>query len=241
MSRFSQLEAQSLNQLDHESWVRFKHQVGAAGVDITNGVSLTLPSTYLIITFRTSTKAGDYHRFVTDRNYPMKRRQGYSLHRTHAIEHVQVDDIRQIITLPDTDALGDLNIGQKRTLVCHELERTLGRLQNMADTLLVSRKGATTLETHHVFAIMKVSLAALPQPNDGEAICEEAAKRLTHALHRLGQLNLTSTHELYLVVVDQDAFQEALQPYCHSDDSLVMSDNTPESSTALESVTLPSG
>jgi hypothetical protein len=79
--------------------------------------------------------------------------------------------LAQIITLRDTDALGDLDIGQKRTLVCRELKRTLGRMQNMADTLLcmqepslvtcsvrltctfysVSRNGATTsLETHHV-------------------------------------------------------------------------------------------
>jgi nuclear pore complex protein Nup205 len=43
---------------------------------------------------------------------------------------------------------------------------------------------------------MKVSSAAVlrsvSQPNDGEAFREEAAKRLTHALHHLGQLNLVS-------------------------------------------------
>jgi hypothetical protein len=45
-------------------------------------------------------------------------------------------DTRQVITLRDTDTLGDLDIGQKHALVCRELERTLGRAQNMADTLL---------------------------------------------------------------------------------------------------------
>ena len=43
---------------------------------------------------------------------------------------------------------------------------------------------------------MKVSSAAVlrsvPQSNGGEGFREEAAKRLTHALHRLGQLNLVS-------------------------------------------------
>ncbi|KAH9976638.1 nucleoporin Nup186/Nup192/Nup205 [Lactifluus volemus] len=119
-------------------------------------------------------------------------------------EHVQVDDIRQIITLRDTDALGDLDIGQKRTLVCRELKRTLGRMQNMADTLLSSVEMVLLLLWRHITYYcelrhinnpnMKVSSAAVlrsvPQPNDGEAFREEAAKRLTHALHRLGQLNL---------------------------------------------------
>jgi nuclear pore complex protein Nup205 len=71
-----------------------------------------------------------------------------------ARDHVQVEDIRQvgyatlsrsnikyslliqIITLQDTDTLGDLDIGQKRALVCRELERMLGPTRTMTDTLL---------------------------------------------------------------------------------------------------------
>ena len=42
----------------------------------------------------------------------------------------------QIVSLPDVDSLGDLDIGQKRALICRELERTLGRTRNTANILL---------------------------------------------------------------------------------------------------------
>lgn len=43
---------------------------------------------------------------------------------------------RQIVSLQDVDSLGDLDIGQKRALICRELERTLGRTRNTANILL---------------------------------------------------------------------------------------------------------
>jgi hypothetical protein len=42
----------------------------------------------------------------------------------------------QIVTLQDIDTLGDLDIGQKRALICRELERTLVRARDMANILL---------------------------------------------------------------------------------------------------------
>jgi hypothetical protein len=42
----------------------------------------------------------------------------------------------QIVSLQDVDNLGDLDIGQKRALLCRELERTLGRTRNTANILL---------------------------------------------------------------------------------------------------------
>lgn len=42
----------------------------------------------------------------------------------------------QIVSLQDVDTLGDLDIGQKRALLCRELERTLGRTRNTANILL---------------------------------------------------------------------------------------------------------
>ena len=74
-----------------------------------------------------------------------------------ARDHVQVEDIfqvghcrrdrrdritkrhrfwLQIVSLQDVDTLGDLDIGQKRALICRELERTLGRTRNTANILL---------------------------------------------------------------------------------------------------------
>jgi nuclear pore complex protein Nup205 len=73
-----------------------------------------------------------------------------------ARDHVQVEDIRQVghsksprsylpsitgsdlqvVSSQDVDSLGDLDIGQKRALICRELERTLGRTRNTANILL---------------------------------------------------------------------------------------------------------
>jgi len=42
----------------------------------------------------------------------------------------------QIVSLQDIKSLGDLDIGQKCTFICCELECTLGHTQNMANILL---------------------------------------------------------------------------------------------------------
>jgi hypothetical protein len=42
----------------------------------------------------------------------------------------------QIASLQDIDCLGDLDIGQKRALICRELESTLDRTRNTANILL---------------------------------------------------------------------------------------------------------
>jgi len=121
-----------------------------------------------------------------------------------ARDHVQVDDIRQIVPLHDIDTLGDLDIGQKRALICRELQRTLARAQSMANVLLSSlemmllllwRHIAYYCESRHVNnPDMKVSTAAVlrsvPQPNDGAVFRQDAAKRLSHVLNRLLQLSL---------------------------------------------------
>ena len=49
----------------------------------------------------------------------------------------------QLVPLQDIDSLRDLDIGQKRTLICRELERSLGRTRNTADTLL-GKAGVTS-------------------------------------------------------------------------------------------------
>ena len=68
-----------------------------------------------------------------------------------ARHHIQVEDVRRVgmilspclmlpvfsIARPITrHRLGDLDIRQERTLICRELERSLGRTRNTADTLL---------------------------------------------------------------------------------------------------------
>jgi len=121
-----------------------------------------------------------------------------------ARDHVQVDDIRQIVTLQDIESLGDLDIGQKRALICRELEHALGRARNTANTLLSSLEMMLLLLWRHIAYFcdslhvdnpnMKVSttvvLRSVPQPNDGTVLREDAAKRLSHVLNRLVQLNL---------------------------------------------------
>jgi len=121
-----------------------------------------------------------------------------------ARDHVHVDDIRQIVTLHDIDFLGDLDIGQKRVLICRELEHALGRARNMANTLLSSLEMVLLLLWRHISYYcealhinspnMKVSTAvvlrSVPQPNDSAVFREDAAKRLSHVLNRLVQLNL---------------------------------------------------
>jgi hypothetical protein len=42
----------------------------------------------------------------------------------------------QIVPLQDIESLGDLDIGQKRALLCRELEHALGRAENLASILL---------------------------------------------------------------------------------------------------------
>ena len=42
----------------------------------------------------------------------------------------------QIVTLQDIESLGDLDIGQKRALICREIEHALGRARNTAGILL---------------------------------------------------------------------------------------------------------
>ncbi|KAI0270638.1 nucleoporin Nup186/Nup192/Nup205 [Gloeopeniophorella convolvens] len=121
-----------------------------------------------------------------------------------ARDHIQVEDIRQIVPLPDSDILGDLDIGQKRALICRELERMLVRARNTADTLLSSVEMALLLLWRHITYYsesrhinnpnLKASTAAVlrsaPQVVDGEAFRGEAAKRLSHALQRLDTLEL---------------------------------------------------
>jgi hypothetical protein len=50
----------------------------------------------------------------------------------------------QLVPLQDIDSLRDLDIGQKRTLICRELERSLTRTRNTADTLL-GKQGVTPM------------------------------------------------------------------------------------------------
>ncbi|KAH9064457.1 nucleoporin Nup186/Nup192/Nup205 [Lactarius vividus] len=116
-----------------------------------------------------------------------------------ARNHVQVEDIRRLVPLQDIDSLRDLDIGQKRTLICRELERSRGRARNTADTLLASVEMTLLLlwrhityycESRHINNLTtKASTAAVlrsvPQPFDSEIFREEAAKRLSHALHQL--------------------------------------------------------
>ncbi|KAI0289640.1 nucleoporin Nup186/Nup192/Nup205 [Russula brevipes] len=117
---------------------------------------------------------------------------------------LQVENIHHIVTLQDIDTLGDLDIGQKRALICRELERTLGRARDTANILLSSLEMVLLLLWRHIVYYcesrhvnnpnMKVSTAAVlrsvPQPNDGALFRDDAAKRLSHVLNRLVQLNL---------------------------------------------------
>ncbi|KAF8272691.1 nucleoporin Nup186/Nup192/Nup205 [Lactarius quietus] len=120
-----------------------------------------------------------------------------------ARDNVQVENIRRLVPLQDMDSLRDLDIGQKRTLICRELERSLARTRNKADTLLASVEMVLLLlwrhityycESRHVNnPTMKASTAAVlrsvPQPFDSEVFREEGAKRLAQALHQLNGLS----------------------------------------------------
>ncbi|KAI0297000.1 nucleoporin Nup186/Nup192/Nup205 [Multifurca ochricompacta] len=125
-----------------------------------------------------------------------------------ARDHVQVEDVRQIVSLQDVDTLGDLDIGQKRALIFRELGRTLDRTRRTADIVLSSMEMVLLLlwrhityycESRHIDNLnLKVSttavLRSVAQPSGGEAFREEAARRLSHTLHRLSLLNLVSSY-----------------------------------------------
>ena len=153
----------------------------------------------------------------------------------------------QLVPLQDIDSLRDLDIGQKRTLICRELERSLVRTRNTADTLLGKLCDAEVLSgLTHIFTAsvemvllllwrhityycesrhinnptMKASTAAVlrsvPQPFDSDVFREEAAKRLSHALHQLNGLNFVSLSFLVATVghnVPQDHKWRESQAY----------------------------
>ncbi|KAI0063325.1 hypothetical protein BV25DRAFT_416650 [Artomyces pyxidatus] len=122
-----------------------------------------------------------------------------------AKDHIRVEDISESINLPNPDVLSDLDIGQKRYLICLELERIRTRTRETADTLISSVEMLLLLLWRHIMFYsegrhinnpdLKASTSGvmrhMPQSTDGEVFRAEAAKRLAPALSRLTMLDLS--------------------------------------------------
>ncbi|KAI0042606.1 hypothetical protein FA95DRAFT_1610066 [Auriscalpium vulgare] len=116
-----------------------------------------------------------------------------------ARDHIRVEDIQQIVNPVESDILADLDIGQKRNLICLELERIRSRSREKADVIMASSEMLLLLlwrhigyysESRHVNnPSLKAStsgvLRQMPHTEDGGAFREETARRLAPALARL--------------------------------------------------------
>jgi len=105
--------------------------------------------------------------------------------------------------VPDADFLQELDIGQKRSLVCRELERIKGDTQSKAKILLITLEMLLLLLWRHLVyyaegrhtnnielkASMPHAMRFLSSP-DADTFCAEAGNKLAPSLQRLSSLNL---------------------------------------------------
>ncbi|KAA1466852.1 hypothetical protein DENSPDRAFT_57546 [Dentipellis sp. KUC8613] len=121
-------------------------------------------------------------------------------------DHIRVENIQDIITLSDPDAMNDLDLGQRRYLICCELERICNRSRSRAKTLIASvemlllllwRHSSYYVEGQHINnPSLKASTSGVMRhlasstSADSDSFRGEAAKRLAPTLHRLGALDL---------------------------------------------------
>jgi len=118
-------------------------------------------------------------------------------------DHVRVDNIQEIVNVPDVSFLQELDISQKRSLVCRELERIKADAQSKAKTMLNTLEMLLLLlwrhlvyycEGHHINnpdlrAATSHAIRFLSSP-DAETFRSEAGVRLVPVLQRLSWLDL---------------------------------------------------
>ncbi|KAF7966977.1 hypothetical protein HWV62_36310 [Athelia sp. TMB] len=120
-----------------------------------------------------------------------------------ARDHVRVDNIQEIIHVPDASFLHELDMAQKRSLVCRELERIKRETQSTAKTLLSTTEMLLLLLWRHVTyyaegrhinnAELKASashaMRFISSP-DADTFRAEIGGRLAPVLQRLAALEL---------------------------------------------------
>ncbi|TFY78074.1 hypothetical protein EWM64_g5939 [Hericium alpestre] len=121
-------------------------------------------------------------------------------------EQIRVENIQDIINLSDVDALSDLDINQRKYLICCELERISSKSLQKAKTLMSSAEMLLLLLWRHIAFYaqgqhinnpsLKASTSGVMRhlssstSGDAESFRVEAAKRLAPILHRLNSLDL---------------------------------------------------
>ncbi|KAI0317152.1 nucleoporin Nup186/Nup192/Nup205 [Amylostereum chailletii] len=122
---------------------------------------------------------------------------------------IRAEDVQQardafIISLPDAELLDDLDVGQRRQLICLELERIRNRSRQNAQISLASIEMLLLLLWRHIVFYsegqhinnpsLKTStpgvMRHLPQSTDGQSFRAEAAKRMAPSLQRLTNVDL---------------------------------------------------
>ncbi|TFY75895.1 hypothetical protein EWM64_g8115 [Hericium alpestre] len=121
-------------------------------------------------------------------------------------EQIRVENIQDIINLSDVDALSDLDINQRKYLICCELERIRSKSLQKAKTLMSSAEMLLLLLWRHIAFYaqgqhinnpsLKASTSGVMRhlssstSGDADSFRAEAAKRLDPILQRLNSLPL---------------------------------------------------
>ncbi|THH18242.1 hypothetical protein EW146_g2707 [Bondarzewia mesenterica] len=118
-------------------------------------------------------------------------------------DHIRVENIQEIIHLPDGDILSDLDITQRRFLICRELERIRRVAHEEARTLLTSIEMLLLLLWRHLTYFcegrhvnnpsLKASTSGvmryISSSQDSGGFQSEAAKKIAPALQRLAAMD----------------------------------------------------
>ncbi|KII84114.1 hypothetical protein PLICRDRAFT_702060 [Plicaturopsis crispa FD-325 SS-3] len=123
-----------------------------------------------------------------------------------ARDHIRVDNIQEIVDIPDIAFLQDLDIRQKRSLVCREFERIRRDAKGKAKILFSTVEMLLLILWRHLTfysegqpgsyggnpppLLKSVSARLLASHHDPDAFRAEAGRRLAPVLQKLGSLDL---------------------------------------------------
>ncbi|TFK47235.1 hypothetical protein OE88DRAFT_1811406 [Heliocybe sulcata] len=120
-------------------------------------------------------------------------------------DHIQLDHMQEILEMSDTRFLDELDIGQKRMLLCRVLEDNLAESRTDVNVLLTTVEMLALLLWRHLLQYSEgIDLSSLPPKSslaqsmrfvsapDGHTFRAEVARRLSPVLQQLASLELDS-------------------------------------------------
>ncbi|KZT24940.1 hypothetical protein NEOLEDRAFT_1178711 [Neolentinus lepideus HHB14362 ss-1] len=119
--------------------------------------------------------------------------------------HIQLDHVQEILGMSDTEFLDELDLGQKRTLVCRVLENNLGESRRAVNILLTTIEMLTLLLWRHILQYSEgIDIGSLPPKSslaqsmrfvsapDGQTFRAEVGRKLGPVLQQLASLEFDS-------------------------------------------------